>query len=80
MKNIYIPEISNININSIQKYLFSENTEKIFLCFDGKYKYIDDKLYKFKINTFSNTDHLEKLDNINMYCSQIHISKLKEMI
>jgi len=75
MFNIFIPEISNIDIKKINNLLVSENSEKTLLCFDGEYKYINNKWYKFKINTVSNSDKLEKLNGTNIFCSQIYKSK-----
>ena len=75
MLNIFIPEISNIDIKNISKFLLSEHSEKILLCFDGEYKYINNKWYKFKITTVSNSDKVEKLNNVNIFCSQVYKRK-----
>ena len=66
MRNIYIPELSNIDINNINVFHHKQIDKKIFLGFNGFYEYIGDVLYKFKINTGDN-DKIEKLNNINIY-------------
>jgi hypothetical protein len=78
MRNVYIPELSNIDINNINVFLHKQIDKKIFLGFNGFYEYIDDVLYKFKINTGDN-DKIEKLNNINIYCTQKNIIKFESV-
>tara|TARA_B110000858_G_C17754549_1_gene451397 strand:+ start:721 stop:1152 length:432 start_codon:yes stop_codon:yes gene_type:complete len=78
MKNIFIPEISNINVKNIKKYLNSEIDEKIFLGFFGIYKYINDNLFNFKLKSFREKDRIEKLNNVNIYCSRFSLVKCEE--
>lgn len=76
MINIYIPELSNIDIKKITSYLYEKKNKKQLICFDGFYEYINDKLYKFKIKydeTYKN--HIEIINNTNIFCSKKKIIK-----
>ena len=76
MINIYIPELSNIDIKKITSYLYEKKNKKQLICFDGFYEYINDKLYKFKIKydeTYKN--HVEIINNTNIFCSKKKIIK-----
>ena len=78
MRNIYIPELSNIDINNINMFLHKQINKKIFLGFNGFYEYINNVLFKFKINT-GDDDKIEKINNTNIYCTKKGIIKFESV-
>ena len=78
MRNIYIPELSNIDINNINMFLHKQINKKIFLGFNGFYEYINNVLFKFKINT-GDDGKIEKINNTNIYCTKKGIIKFESV-
>lgn len=78
MVNIFIPELSNIDIKNIEMYLKNKTDKKMFLGFNGFYEYINNTLCKFKIkDEESFSDKIEILDDTNIYCTKNKIIKFE---
>lgn len=78
MNNIFIPELSNIDIKNIEMFLKYKTDKKIFLGFNGFYEYINNTLCKFKIkDEESFSDKIEILDDTNIYCTKNKIVKFE---